>query len=70
MIFNAKVLFVQANILSGSMVESLSVTDEATKLVEYIKHQAVLILLEILDLDKLLLMVFDDVPFRCSQYLL
>ena len=63
-------LLLQAKILSGSMVESLSVTEEATKLVEYIKHQAVLILLEILDLDKLLLMVFDDVPFRCSHYLL
>jgi hypothetical protein len=48
-------------------MKSFSVTEEATKLVEYIKHQAVLILLEILDLDKLLLMVFDDVPFRCDQ---
>lgn len=61
-------LMFQTKVFLGTNVERLSLTAEALRLVEHAKHQAVLILLEALDLDKLLLMVFDDVPFSQDRH--
>ncbi|KAI5080087.1 hypothetical protein GOP47_0005566 [Adiantum capillus-veneris] len=60
-----KELFImfKERVFVGTNAERLSVTAEALTLTEHVKHQCLLIMLEGLDLDKLLLMVHEDVPF-------
>ncbi|KAH7373926.1 hypothetical protein KP509_17G079700 [Ceratopteris richardii] len=52
----------------GTNVERLSLTTEAGSLIEHVKHQCVLIILEGLELDKLLLMVYEDAPFSQGRH--
>jgi len=53
------------DIISGcSNIEKLAVTQEAQKYAQHVRYQAILVLIEALDLESLLYMVYDNVPFR------
>lgn len=65
-----KELFVlfQGELFSGRTMGRLPLSGEALGLAQHVKHQAILITLEALDLDKLLLMVFDEVTFSVGGH--
>ncbi|MCO5606557.1 hypothetical protein L7F22_060745 [Adiantum nelumboides] len=65
-----KELFVifKERVFLGTNADRLSVTAEASTLIEHVKHQCLLIMLEGLDLDKLLVMVHEDIPFSHDRH--
>ncbi len=54
----------QATVFRSSYGERLSITPESARCVVHVRQQAMLILIETLDLENLLLMVHDETPFR------
>lgn len=60
--------------ISGSFnLAKLAISAEAARLIYYAKVQLLLILIETLDLENLLQMIHDEIPFRfvgfvCSPY--
>jgi hypothetical protein len=62
----------QDTVFVSSHGERLAFSPEAAKSVVHVRQQAVLILIEALDLENLLLMVHNATPFRfilCFKYL-
>lgn len=57
------------DIISGcSNIEKLAVTQEAQKYAQHVRYQAILVLIEALDLESLLYMVYDNVPFSQGSH--
>jgi hypothetical protein len=54
----------QATVFGSGHGERLAFSPEAARCVVHVRQQAVLILIEALDLENLLLMVHDATPFR------
>lgn len=57
----------QETIFGCSYGERLAFTPEAARSVMHVRQQAVLILIEALDLENLLLMVHDETSFRSAS---
>lgn len=54
----------QGTVFGSGHGERLVFSTEAARCVAHVRQQAVLILIEALDLENLLLMVHDETPFR------
>lgn len=64
-----RLLGVFKDIISGcSNIEKLAVTQEAQKYAQHVRYQAILVLIEALDLENLLYMVHDNVPFSQGSH--
>jgi nuclear pore complex protein Nup188 len=58
----------QATVFRSSYGERLSITPESARCVVHVRQQAMLILIEALDLENLLLMVHDETPFSLGGH--
>ncbi|CAM6047081.1 unnamed protein product [Sphagnum compactum] len=58
----------QATVFRSSYEERLSITPESARCVVHVRQQAMLILIEALDLENLLLMVHDETPFSLGGH--
>ncbi|KAJ7540471.1 hypothetical protein O6H91_10G016600 [Diphasiastrum complanatum] len=61
-------LMFQEIVFEGGSGELLAITAEAKKYIQHIRHQAMLILIEALDLDNLLLMIHGDIAFSRGKH--
>eukprot|EP00249_Psilotum_nudum_P036507 c7711_g1_i1 orf=103-2532(+) len=58
----------EEEIFYGTSLRKLALTSEAEKCICHVKHQAILVIIEALDLDKLLMMVFNELPFSQGEH--
>lgn len=64
-----EISFLLQGAISGSFnLGNLCVSAEAIRLTYYVKVQLLLILIETLDLENLLQMIHDEIPFRYQQF--